>query len=141
MSLRWTEDDYQRYQQRAAPTLEEVGKKYGLSKYGNKKIKTDEGTFDSKLELQRWHQLKLMESAGTISDLERQVPFELAPSMVIQGRKKPPLKYVADFVYKQGGEKIVEDAKGVLTDVYIVKRHLMAAFHGVHIKEIRKDKK
>lgn len=104
-------------------------------KYGNKKIEVDGVTFDSKAEARRYGQLKLMQRAGVIEHLSLQVAFELAPSVVIKGRKRPPLKYIADFVYVENGQTVVEDTKGFLTDVYRIKRHLMRAVHGIEIKE------
>ena len=44
-------------------------------KYHNKKTEIDGIVFDSRKEALRWHELKLMENAGLISDLRRQVPF------------------------------------------------------------------
>lgn len=87
----------------------------------------------------RWEQLKIMLRAGIISCLERQVPFILAPSVIINGRKRPPLKYVADFVYvvTETGARVIEDVKGFETEGYRIKRHLMAA-NGDRIIEIRR---
>ena len=61
------------------------------------------------------------------------------------GRKRPELRYVADFVYWeidqarkndfQNGKWIVEDVKGILTPVYRIKRHLMMSVHGIEIRE------
>lgn len=132
MSLRWSEEDLARFHCRQTPEPEKK------AKYGNKKIVTPEGTFDSKWEYERYQQLKMLQKAGQISNLKRQVEFILAPAMVIQGKKRPPLRYFADFQYTEDGAKVVEDTKGVLTDVYIVKRHLMKAFHGVDIREVKK---
>ena len=56
-------------------------------------------TFDSGRELRRWQELELMQRAGEIMHLVRQVPFELAPSVVLGGRRKPAIRYVADFAY------------------------------------------
>lgn len=50
---------------------------------------------------------------------------------------RPPLRYVADFVWEEGGKTVVADVKGVAVDVYKVKRHLMKAVHGIDILEIR----
>lgn len=107
------------------------------SKYRNKKIATDEGVFDSKAEYKRWQELNLMQKAGLITELDRQVPFVLAPGVVINGRKRPPMKYIADFVYHdENGNKVVEDVKGHLTDAYKIKRHLMMSAHNQSINEI-----
>lgn len=106
-----------------------------MSKYKNVKVVYDGKKFDSKKECYRYIQLKEIEKNGNISDLKTQVVFELAPSVIINGRKKPPIKYKADFVYKQNGIKVVEDVKGKLTAVYVIKRHLMKAVHGIDIRE------
>lgn len=102
-----------------------------MSKYHAIKV----GKYASKREANRALQLRILERAGKISDLQEQVVFELAPSVVIQGRKRPPLRYIADFVYVENGKPIVEDAKGFLNDVYRVKRHLMKSVHGIDILE------
>lgn len=107
------------------------------AKYGNRKHEYQGMKFDSRRELDRWHQLVALQKAGQISELERQVVFLLSPPVVIQGRKRPALKYVADFVYTDGdGETITEDVKGVVTEGYRIKRHLIAAM-GIQIKEVK----
>lgn len=94
--------------------------------------------FDSKRELHRYVLLQELVRAGAITDLRRQVPFELAPGVSINGRRRPPLRYVADFVYRERGSAIdtIEDVKGVVTEAYRIKRHLMTAA-GFVIREIR----
>lgn len=106
-------------------------------KYGNKKTEVDGLVFDSSKEANRWAELKLMQTAGVISKLERQVPFELIPSQKRFGKVvERPVKYVADFVYEQDGETIVEDTKGMKTKEYIIKRKLMLWEFGIMIKEV-----
>jgi hypothetical protein len=51
-----------------------------MSKYRNKKVLVDGVAFDSKKEAKRYRELKLMEDAGMISRLERQVKFDLLPN-------------------------------------------------------------
>ena len=93
-------------------------------------------TFDSKKECARHAVLKLLERSKVISDLILQVSFELAPSVIVAGRKRPPLCYIADFTYFEEGQLIVEDVKGgALTQAYIIKRHLMKSVHNVDILE------
>jgi hypothetical protein len=77
----------------------------------------------SKREARRANELAMLERAGHIKDLKEQVVFIVAPSVVIDGRKRPPMKYIADFVYTQDGKQVVEDVKGFRTDVYRIKRH------------------
>ena len=55
--------------------------------------------FDSGRELKRWKELEILESTGKIKFLHRQVPYVLAKSVVLNHRRKPALRYVADFVY------------------------------------------
>lgn len=106
-------------------------------KYRNKKIDTAEGRFDSEKEYSRWVDLKWMQRAGQINDLQRQVTFELLPSQKIDGKVvERPVKYIADFVYMQNGEKVVEDVKGLKLPEYIIKRKLMLYIHGLKVKEI-----
>ncbi len=106
-----------------------------MNKYRNKKTVFDGVPFDSKREAARYAVLKLLERGKVITDLQMQVPFILAPSVIVAGRKKPPLKYIADFVYMENGKQVIEDVKGVLTDVYVIKRHLMMV-NGYEIKEV-----
>ena len=79
---------------------------------------------------------EMMERAGEITDLKRQVKFELAPAVIIKGKKRPPLAYIADHVYVQNGQKVVEDVKGMVTKEYRIKRHLMKSVHGIDIQEL-----
>ena len=105
-----------------------------MNKYGAKKIK-DPATgfvFDSKAEFIRWCELRILERAGKISDLQRQVKYELIPKQ----KGERACTYLADFVYKDSdGNTVVEDTKGVRTDAYRIKRKLMLWVHGIRIKE------
>lgn len=107
------------------------------SKYSAKKVVVDGRSYDSKAEATRARSLILEERAGFIAALRFQVVYELAPSVVIAGRKRPPLRYVADFVYIRDGIEVVEDVKGMLTAVYRIKRHLMKSVHGIDILETK----
>ena len=126
------------------------------NKYRSKKITRDGLTFDSLKEYRRFCDLSLLEKAGAITDLKRQVPFELIPAQYEEiptgefykrGERKgqPKFKrvcieqsivYNADFVYIENGKTVVEDTKGVRTKDYIIKRKLMLFFHNIRIKEI-----
>lgn len=106
-------------------------------KYGNRKTEVDGIVFDSTREARRYRSLKLMETRKEISGLRLQVVYELVPGAILGGRKRPPVRYVADFVYRTpDGVVHVEDAKGCLTSVYKLKRHLMKAVHGIDIEEV-----
>lgn len=107
------------------------------SKYHNKKVTLDGITFDSRKEAKRYQELRLLERAGAISDLQRQVAFILIPSQKVDGKVvERPVKYLADFVYTEDGEMVVEDTKGFKTADYIIKRKLMLYVHGVQIREV-----
>ena len=107
-----------------------------VNKYGARKTITTEGVFDSAKEYRRFVQLKMMERAGGIKNLRRQVPYELIPSQRIDGKVvEYPCKYIADFVYEENGKEIVEDSKGEKTKDYIIKRKLMLFVHGIRIRE------
>lgn len=123
-----------------------------MRKYGNKKITVDGVTFDSKKEYARFWDLSMLERAGAIQDLQRQVPFVLIPAQYEEYERFSPktgkrLKdgrrmverectYIADFVYLQDGAQVVEDTKGMRTKDYIIKRKLMLYLHGIKIHEI-----
>lgn len=104
-----------------------------MSKYGNRQIKAPDGQiFDSVKEYHRWGCLRMLERAGKISGLTRQVKYELIPKQ--QGERS--CSYVADFVYKDAeGNTVVEDCKGYRTEGYKIKRKLMLWINGIKIKE------
>jgi hypothetical protein len=123
-------------------------------KYYNIKTRTSDGiVFDSHKEASRWEELHLLQKAGKIVELQRQVRYELLPAQyetyeryskkgdrLKDGRRllERKVEYIADFVYTDAttGELIVEDTKGVRTKDYILKRKLMLLVHGIKIREI-----
>lgn len=109
------------------------------NKYGNVKTEYDGFTFDSKKEAARYAELKMLEKAGAIRGLERQVVFELQPGFRGKDRKWiKPITYVADFVYVRDGEKIIEDVKSPATRkdaAYRLKKKMMA-FREWYISEV-----
>jgi hypothetical protein len=124
----------------AARAEAEAGKpasKPAASKYHNVKVATADGVFDSKREAERWKHLKEGEALGFITNLIRQVTFELAPKVKQEGsaRATPAMRYKADFIYVEHGQLVVEDVKGMKTRTYLMKKHLMATIHGITIKE------
>lgn len=92
-------------------------------------------TFDSKREANRYLVLKGMEEDGAIEGLRRQVRYELVPAFDVDGTHYRPVYYIADFVYVEDGKEVVEDVKGVRTDVYKLKSKLFARRYGMSIKE------
>ena len=122
-------------------------------KYNNKKVMVDGIKFDSKKEATRYKELKTLERAGIIQDLQRQVKYVLVPAqyeptseVYTKGKENGKLKkgrlierecaYYADFVYTENGKTVVEDTKGVKTPEYIIKRKLMLYVHNIKIKEM-----
>lgn len=120
-------------------------------KYNNRKIIIDGITFDSKKETLRYKELKTLEGAGVIRNLQRQVKYVLIPAqyeesdeIYVKGKNKGKHKkklierecsYYADFVYERCGKIVVEDTKGMRTAEYIIKRKLMLYVHNIKIKE------
>lgn len=119
------------------------------NKYKNRKTEVDGIMFDSRKEARRYKELKLLEQGGYITDLKRQVRFELIPAQkepdtkgpkggVIKGKTiERKVEYIADFVYTDAsGEMVVEDTKGMKTKDFIIKRKLMLYFHGIRVREL-----
>lgn len=109
-------------------------------KYRNQKITDPDGTtFDSKAEYRHWCHLLLLQKAGEITELKRQVPFELVPAQVApDGTKMRATTYIADFTYRnKKGEFIVDDPKGASTPEWRIKRKLMLHVHGIWVREVR----
>ena len=111
-----------------------------ISKYHSRKTVIDGITFMSKKEANRFQELLLLEKAGEIEDLRRQVKYVLVPSQKDDRGKliEREVSYMADFVYFdcRASEYVVEDTKGFKTKDYIIKRKLMLFVHGIRIKEI-----
>ena len=104
-----------------------------MSKYNAIKTTVDGITFDSRKEASRYTELKLLSQAGEIRELRRQVPFELIPK---RGNLRA-IRYVADFVYADNhGNDIVEDVKGMKTQVYKLKKRMMLEKYGIEIQEV-----
>lgn len=95
-----------------------------MSKYRNKKVQIDRYVFDSIKEGQRYRELAILERAGKISNLELQPKFLLQESFRKNGKTYRKIEYVADFQYIENGKTIVEDVKGVQTDVFKLKHKL-----------------
>ncbi len=110
------------------------------TKYGNRRTYVGTELFDSQHEADRYVELTLLQKAGEITDLRRQVPYELIPE--IRSKKTGKVisrktTYIADFVYtNQDGKTVVEDAKGYRTEVYNLKKKLMLWRHGILVREV-----
>jgi len=101
--------------------------KKGKSKYFAKKTEYDGIVFDSKLEAARYKILKRYQEAGEITDLEVQIDFPCV--ITVEGEDKKICSYVADFRYKRDGKVVVEDTKGIITQVFTLKKKLVEALY------------
>lgn len=121
---------------------------HNRSKYGSKKVEYNGMVFDSKRECRRYKELEIIQQLGLISELRRQVKFVLIPAQrepdtigkrggKIKGELiEREVSYIADFVYIENDKTVVEDAKGMRTPEYILKRKMMLYFYGIRIKEV-----
>lgn len=133
--------------------------KRSKEKYRNNKVTVDGFTFDSRKEANRYCELKMLERAGRITNLDLQKVFVLIPAQYEEsgeaytrgknaGQPKrgrcleQAVTYRADFYYKENGKEVVEDVKGYRDPAsgsyarYTIKRKLMLYIHGIRIKEI-----
>lgn len=108
------------------------------SKYKNKKCIYNGIKFDSKKEMAYYIKLKLLEEKGKIRDLELQKTYELQPSFKLNGRTYRKITYKADFSYvtAEDDKLHVVDTKGFRTEVYKLKRKMLAYKYGIEIEEI-----
>ncbi len=95
-----------------------------MNKYRNKKVILDKYVFDSIQESRRYKELKLLLKAGKIQNLELQPHFLLQESFRKNGKTYRKIEYIADFQYIENGKTIVEDVKGIQTDVFKLKHKL-----------------
>ena len=127
-----------------------------MNKYHSKKARTADGILhDSRKEARRWSELLLLERAGAITGLQRQVKYVLVPKQEetfarygVNGNRladgtrvvERECAYIADFVYTKDGEEVVEDVKGysrgVAYDLFTIKRKLMLYIHHIRVREI-----
>lgn len=134
------------------------GRNFGQrkGKYNNTKVEIDEIKYDSKKESQRNAYLELMQKQGLISDLKRQVVFELIPTIhedkvvhlktkdkIVKRVAQKAVTYKADFTYIKDGQLVVEDVKAsasyaALDKTFILKEKMMRYFHGIVIKRVYK---
>lgn len=128
--------------------------KRGNNKLNAQKTVVDGITFASKHEANRYCELKLLQRAGKIKNLQWQVHYELIPNQYetvtettktgkVKEKKvliERKTKYVADFVYSKDGKTIVEDAKGYRGGAtyaeFVIKRKLMLLVHGIKVEEV-----
>lgn len=129
------------------------------TKYGNKKVEYDGKKFDSKKERDRFIFLEAAERDGLITDLERQVRFELIPAITeeydVQLKTKTvtrtrtvqrAITYTCDFMYYVPSKNlvVVEDVKSsprqaAIDKSYVLKKKMMLALKGIKVKEVYKS--
>lgn len=108
-----------------------------MSKYRAKKTEIDGIKFDSKKEAKRYIALRELEKKGNIEKLMLQPRFLLQEGFRKNGKAYRKIEYVADFMYEQDGKLIIEDVKGIKTDVYKLKQKLFEKrYQDLTIKEI-----
>ncbi|MEX3924378.1 DUF1064 domain-containing protein [Paraburkholderia sp. BR10936] len=113
-------------------------KKAKKSKYRNIECEADGIKFDSMKERRRYIYLRDKQARGLIRDLRMQVRYQIAESCTVEGEKLRARFYVADFVYRDMEREavVVEDVKGMRTDMYRFKRQMMKLVHGIEVTEI-----
>lgn len=129
--INWSEEEYKE--------LLKTKKKKKKSKYSAVKTKVNGIKFDSKKEARRYKELKILEKADEIKSLELQPRFLLQEKFKYAGKTIRKIEYVADFRYiDEKGNTIVEDVKGMKTEVYKIKKKIFLKIYGENLifKEI-----
>jgi len=96
-----------------------------VSKYNNRRVTLDGITFDSQAEARRYEQLRLLQRAGDISELNVHERIVIVPAELLDGKLERDLFYEADFTYVEHGWRVVEDVKGVQTQLFRLKWRLL----------------
>lgn len=109
-----------------------------MNKYHNKIIIYNGIKFDSIKEKNRYIELKLLERAGLIKNLKLQYEFELQPAFTLKNKKIRKISYIADFYYfdNELNDYIIEDTKGMRTDIYKLKKKMFEFKYKKEIKEL-----
>ena len=113
--------------------------KSARNKYNARRGSVAGKRFDSTAETRRFAELSRLLRVGKISELRRQVSYELIPAQYDENGRllERAVTYKADFVYERDGALVVEDVKGVRTKDFVIKRKLMLYVHGIRIQEIK----
>lgn len=120
--VRWSEEELTAFQARRKTPRRKQPRIRGAQR-----VEVGRFVFQSKREAKRWQELELLQHAGEISNLRRQVPF----AIVIN--RMHVCDYLADFVYLRDGVEVVEDVKGFATEVFRLKAKLVRALYGIEI--------
>lgn len=125
------------------PALQFARQKRGryLRSPPEERTSSDGVVFDSKAELRRWEELRLLQRAGKISGLRRQLVFLIeidGRPVKIRSRGFPngrPCKYTADFAYTDiaAGKRVWEEHKGVDSAESRLRRAIVEALYNVEI--------
>lgn len=109
-----------------------------MNKYHNKKVIYNGITFDSIKEKNRYIELKILERAGVIKELKLQYEFELQPAFTLNNKKIRKISYIADFYYFDNklNDYVVEDTKGMRTEVYKLKKKMFKYIYKKEITEL-----
>ena len=112
--------------------LPKKGEILSYNKYKNVKVNIDGFKFDSMAESERYKELKMLNKAGLITNLTLQPKFELQSKFRHNGKAERAIYYIADFSYSDISEEkiIVEDVKGIETDVFQLKRKMFLKLYG-----------
>ena len=114
----------------------------GWNKYHAKKINIQGETFDSMAEARRWRDLQWLQRGGVIRGLQRQVKYLLVPAQYDENCKllEREIGYVADFVYYENGQIVVEDVKGYKKgpayNLFMLKKKVMYDKYKIFVEEI-----
>lgn len=101
-------------------------------KYHNKPTVIEGVWFASRREARTYQTLVILERAGKITNLRRQVSYNLEVNGILICR------YIADFVYRdvERDVNVVADAKGMQTQIYKLKKKMMKVLLGIDILEL-----
>lgn len=118
-----------------------MAQKNSNNKFNAEKVTFRGMTFDSRKEFKRFLYLQFQEKKGVISQLRRQVKFQIIPPLyttrTIVHAKTTEIRcslidrasyYTCDFLYRENGKIIIEDVKSAETAKlkdYILRRKLM----------------
>jgi len=128
VSIRWSEEDLQRFRPRLAAGDALIPEK--RHKYGARRTEVDGILFDSKAEAAYYEELKVARAKGGVAYFLRQVPFTLPGNTV----------YRCDFmVVKASGEVKFVDVKGHVTPMFRTKKRQVEALYPVRIRCVKRQ--
>ena len=97
-----------------------------MSKYGNKKVKFNGETFDSKLELDYYRYLLNQQDLGEIISITMKPVFILQPGFTYCGKSIRKITYTPEFMFEEKNGKIhIVDVKGMKTNEFKLKEKML----------------